>query len=148
MFVKNVDFSINDEQLTEHFKECGEIERVTIRKNPSTGQSLGICYIQFLSKDSAIKARLLNESVLKGRQITVMPKRKNVPGRGRGQFGGRGTRAMAMMQRILGGMMRGIGMRGFGRGMGRGGYRGRGRGGPPGMDRQNAGVNGQQDVGD
>ena len=32
-FVKNVDFSINEEMLTEHFKECGEIERVTIRKN-------------------------------------------------------------------------------------------------------------------
>lgn len=34
VFVKNVDFSINDELLNEHFKECGEIERVTIRKNP------------------------------------------------------------------------------------------------------------------
>lgn len=98
-----------------------------------------------MNKDSAIKARLLNESVLKGRQITVMPKRKNIPGKGRGQFGGRGTRAMVMMQGLLRGMMRGIGMRGGGfggRGMGRG-FRGRGRGGggPP-LDRQVSNVSG------
>jgi len=41
VFVKNVDFSINEELLTEHFKECGDLERVTIRKNPQTGQSIG-----------------------------------------------------------------------------------------------------------
>lgn len=41
VFVKNVDFSADDAQLTEHFKECGEIVRVTIRKNPHTSQSLG-----------------------------------------------------------------------------------------------------------
>ena len=27
VFVKNVDFSVNEEILTEHFKECGQIER-------------------------------------------------------------------------------------------------------------------------
>lgn len=37
VFVKNVDFSINEEQLTDHFKECGEVERITIRKNHATG---------------------------------------------------------------------------------------------------------------
>ena len=41
VFVKNVDFSIGEEQLAEHFKECGPIERITIRKNPQTGQSIG-----------------------------------------------------------------------------------------------------------
>lgn len=64
---------------------------------------------------------------------------------GRGQFGGRGTRAMVMMQGLLRGMMRGIGMRGFGRGgMGRG-FRGRGRGGPPGLDRSNSNLTQQKD---
>ena len=41
VFVKNVDFSIGEDQLAEHFKECGPIERITIRKNPQTGQSIG-----------------------------------------------------------------------------------------------------------
>ena len=41
MFVKNVDFTADDQSLIEHFKECGEIARVTIRRNPHTQQSLG-----------------------------------------------------------------------------------------------------------
>lgn len=41
VFVKNVDFSADDQQLIDHFKECGEILRVTIRRNPHTQQSLG-----------------------------------------------------------------------------------------------------------
>ena len=41
IFVKNVDFSADNAQLSEHFKECGEIVRVTIRKNNQTGNSLG-----------------------------------------------------------------------------------------------------------
>jgi hypothetical protein len=41
VFVKNVDFSADDTQLKDHFKECGDIVRITIRKNPHTQQSLG-----------------------------------------------------------------------------------------------------------
>ena len=41
VFVKNVDFSADDQQLIEHFKECGEIVRVTIRKDKHTNQPLG-----------------------------------------------------------------------------------------------------------
>lgn len=37
-------------------------------------------YIEFDSKEAANKAMLHNESLFKGRQITVIPKRKNVPG--------------------------------------------------------------------
>lgn len=40
IFVKNVDFSADKQQLEEHFEQCGEIVRVTIRKNAS-GNSLG-----------------------------------------------------------------------------------------------------------
>lgn len=100
-----------------------------------------------MRKESAVSAKLLDGSVLKGRQITVMPKRKNKPGMGRGGFGGRGRGAMNMMQGILRGMMRGMGMRGggFGRGMGRG-FRGRGRGAP--MDRQNSNATNGGDAGD
>lgn len=65
------------------------------------------------------QALVLNESVLKGRNIKVVPKRTNVPGmgRGRGRGGFRGGRG-------------GFG-RGGPRGGYRGGYRGRGRGFAP-----------------
>lgn len=52
-----------------------------------------IAYIEFADKESAIKAKHLNESLFKGKQLTVLPKRKNKPGMSRGGmgFGGRGS---------------------------------------------------------
>lgn len=41
VFVKNVDYGADEAQLTEHFKLCGEITRVTIRKDHRTSQPLG-----------------------------------------------------------------------------------------------------------
>jgi len=76
-----------------------------------------------------MKAKHLNESLFKGRQLTVEPKRKNIRGmsRGGGIRGGRGGRALFSQFMSLFG--RGMGFRGGFRG-GRGGYRGgRGRGG-------------------
>ncbi len=77
-------------------------------------------YVEFTEPSLVAQALVLNESVFKGRNIKVTPKRTNVPGmtrgRGRGGFprGGRGFRG--------GGGFRG----GY-----RGGYRGRGRGYTP-----------------
>lgn len=41
VFVKNVDFAADEQSLIDHFKECGEVVRVTIRRNKHTEQSLG-----------------------------------------------------------------------------------------------------------
>ena len=41
VFVKNVDFGADDTQIRDHFKLCGDIVRVTIRKNHHTGQPIG-----------------------------------------------------------------------------------------------------------
>lgn len=64
-------------------------------------------YIEFVDCESSKKAILLNESLFKGRDLTVIPKRKNVPGM---RYGPGGK------------MFRG------GRGGGGGGFRGRGGG--------------------
>ena len=45
-------------------------------------------YIEFESLEGAMRARLLNESLFHGRQITVLPKRKNIPGSGTRQNAG------------------------------------------------------------
>ena len=81
-------------------------------------------YVEFTEPNLVAQALVLNESVFKGRNIKVTPKRTNIPGmsRGRGRGGYRG-----------GG--RGYGGGGRGgyqpRGGYRGGYRGRGRGYAP-----------------
>lgn len=120
--------------------------RTTIRKDRNTQSSLGIAYIEFADKESGIKAKHLNESLFKGRQLTVMAKRKNMPGRGRGGnmgFNGRGGgNPVAMMMQMMRGFSFPRGGRGGGRGMAPGGFRG-GRGGRGGRgDRGGPGAGG------
>ena len=85
-------------------------------------ESLGgrYAYVEFTEPSLVAQALVLNESVLKGRNIKVVPKRTNLPGMTRGRGGRGGARG-------------GRGFFGGGRGgfppRGRGGYRGRGRGG-------------------
>lgn len=91
-----------------------------------------------------MKAKHLNESLFKGRQLTVEPKRKSIRGmsRGGGYRGGRGDRQL--FQQFMSIFGRGMGYRGF---RGRGGFRGgRGRGGAlptTGSEASAAGTSGQ-----
>ncbi|KAF6813017.1 RNA recognition domain-containing protein [Colletotrichum musicola] len=122
IFVGNVDYSASPEEIQAHFQTCGSINRVTILLDKFTGQPKGYAYVEFTEPSLVGHALCLNESVFKGRNIKVVPKRTNIPGmsrgRGRGGFRGRG---------------RGFpGRGGFaprGGGGYRGGYQGRGRGG-------------------
>jgi len=82
--VKNVHFSATLEDLKEHFSDCGEINRVTIPVDKMSGKAKGYAYIEFIKKESVMKAKMHNESLFKGRQITVVEKRKNKPGMGHG----------------------------------------------------------------
>ncbi|KAL2115503.1 hypothetical protein VTJ04DRAFT_9758 [Mycothermus thermophilus] len=127
IFVGNVDYSTSPEELQAHFQSCGSINRVTILLDKFTGQPKGYAYVEFSEPALVAQALVLNDSVFKGRNIKVEPKRTNIPGMSRGR--GRG------------GWYRGGGGRGYyggGRGGGpirgggyRGGYRGRGRGFAP-----------------
>ncbi|KFH40681.1 Polyadenylate-binding protein-like protein [Hapsidospora chrysogenum ATCC 11550] len=120
IFVGNVDYSASPEEIQAHFQSCGSINRVTILLDKFTGQPKGYAYVEFTEPSLVAQALVLNESVFKGRNIKVTPKRTNIPGMSRGR--GRG------------GFGRGRGFRGGGfppRGGYRGGYRGRGRGYTP-----------------
>lgn len=119
IFVGNVDYSASPEEIQAHFQTCGSINRVTILLDKFTGQPKGYAYVEFTEPSLVAQALVLNESLFKGRNIKVTPKRTNVPGmsRGRGRGGYRGGRGF-----------RG----GFNpRGSFRGGFRGRGRAGYP-----------------
>ncbi|KAK9471666.1 uncharacterized protein V1510DRAFT_380288 [Dipodascopsis tothii] len=114
IFVGNVDYGSTPEEIQAHFQSCGTINRVTILLDKFTGHPKGYAYVEFAEPGSVANALVLNESLFRGRNLKVTPKRTNVPGmtRGRGRGRGRG----------------GFG-RGFPRGGYRGGFRGRGRGG-------------------
>ena len=117
IFVKNVDYSAEPQELKEHFLECGEVKRITIPVDKVANQPKGYAYVEFTTKEAAVKAKRLNESLFKGRQITVIPKRKNLPGKGRASKGRNPmVQLMSMMQMAM------RGGRGRGRG-GRGGFK-------------------------
>ncbi|BCR86947.1 polyadenylate-binding protein [Aspergillus chevalieri] len=119
VFVGNVDYGASPEEIQAHFQSCGSINRVTILLDKFTGQPKGYAYVEFAEPSLVAQALILNESVFRGRNLKVVPKRTNLPGmaRGRGRGGFRG---------------RGYGRGGFApRGYRGGGYRGRGRGYAP-----------------
>ena len=45
VYIGNVDYSTTPEQLKNHFKSCGSIERVTILVNKYTGRPKGFAYV-------------------------------------------------------------------------------------------------------
>jgi polyadenylate-binding protein 2 len=136
IFVGNVDYSASPEEIQAHFQSCGSINRVTILLDKFTGQPKGYefrtnktmtlrtnfllryAYVEFTEPSLVGQALVLNESVFKGRNIKVTPKRTNVPGmsRGRGRGGYRGGRG------FRGGFNPRGSFRGGGRGRGRAGY--------------------------
>jgi len=99
VYIGNVEYSATAKDLEDHFHGCGAINRVTILCDKFNGSPKGFAYIEFVDEDAVETAKALDESLFKGRQIKVMPKRTNRPGisttnrgkcyRGRGAFRGR-----------------------------------------------------------
>jgi len=80
IYVGNVDYGATAEELEQHFHGCGSINRVTIQCDKYSGHPKGFAYIEFADKDSVSTAAALDESLFRGRQIKVLPKRTNRPG--------------------------------------------------------------------
>jgi len=116
IFVGNVDYGASPEEIQDHFKSCGSINRVTIVLDKFTGHPKGYAYVEFSEPHLVTPALVLNDSIFRGRQLKVTAKRTNLPGMH--QRGGRGGGGR-------GGPRGGYDRGGFGGGRGRGGY------GPP-----------------
>ncbi|KAI9775843.1 MAG: cytoplasmic RNA-binding protein [Candelina submexicana] len=89
IFVGNVDYGASPEEIQSHFQSCGSINRVTILLDKFTGHPKGYAYVEFTEPSLVSNALVLNESVFRGRNLKVVPKRTNLPGltRGRGRGG-------------------------------------------------------------
>lgn len=99
VYVGNVDYSATAEELEQHFHGCGSVNRVTILCDKFSGHPKGFAYVEFSDKESVNTSLALSDSLFKGRQIKVTPKRTNQPGitstdrgfpRGRGRGRSRG----------------------------------------------------------
>lgn len=72
IFVGNLGFALEEDEVREHFERCGKIVNVRIVRDPQTGIGKGFCYVNFEKKESVATAiDLLNGTTLANRELRV-----------------------------------------------------------------------------
>jgi cold-inducible RNA-binding protein len=101
IFVGNLSFSTNEDELRQIFEGYGQVDRVSIMTDRDTGRSRGFGFVEMASNEDGEKAiTALNGSQVGGRTINVNEARPKTEraggggggggGRDRGERGGRG----------------------------------------------------------
>ncbi|XP_017777286.1 PREDICTED: polyadenylate-binding protein 2-B-like [Nicrophorus vespilloides] len=80
VYVGSVDYETTAPILMAHFHGCSIVNRVTIPVNKFNSTPKGFAYIEFSEPSSVELAMTLDQSLLRGRKIKVVPKRTNKPG--------------------------------------------------------------------
>ena len=93
IYVSNLSFNVQDEDLREFFTPYGEVSSAKIINDRESGRSRGFGFVEMSDDDASKKAiAALNEATVEGRTIKVMeakPK-ENKPRGGGGGFRGNG----------------------------------------------------------
>ncbi|XP_051880757.1 RNA-binding protein 34 isoform X2 [Pristis pectinata] len=71
IFLGNLSYDIQENDVRDHFSECGEVECVRIVRDKESGMGKGFGYVLFQSTDAVTLALKLNNSELKGRKVRV-----------------------------------------------------------------------------
>ncbi|EDR29480.1 nucleolar protein, putative [Entamoeba dispar SAW760] len=77
IFVGNLPFKMEEEQLRHFFSKVGEIESVKIVRESKSGMGRGIGFVTFTNKEDVQKGLNMVGEKIKGRQIRVEPCYKN-----------------------------------------------------------------------
>jgi cold-inducible RNA-binding protein len=92
IFVGNLSFNTNEDELRQIFESYGQVDRVSILTDRDTGRSRGFGFVEMASDEDGEKAiAALNGSQFGGRTINVNEARPKSD-RGGGGFGGGGGR--------------------------------------------------------
>lgn len=95
LYVGNLPYTTQEQDLQELFERVGPVESVTVMRDMATGRARGFGFVEMATDEGAQKAiSELHESQLGGRTLTVneaRPKEARGPGGG-GGFGGGGGR--------------------------------------------------------
>lgn len=74
LFVRNLPYTANEEELEEHFSKFGDVSQVHIVIDKDTKRSKGIAYIRYAVAESAMRAlEELDNSDFQGRLLHVLP---------------------------------------------------------------------------
>jgi RNA recognition motif-containing protein len=94
IFVGNLSFNTNEDELRQAFEAYGQVDRVSILTDRDTGRSRGFGFVEMSNNEDGEKAiAALNGSQLGGRTINVneaRPKTERAGGGGGRDRGGRG----------------------------------------------------------
>ena len=91
IYVGNLSWELNDDDLRTAFEEFGEVASASIIKDKFSGRSRGFGFVEMPNKEEAENAiKELNGKEMKGRDIKVNEARPRTENRrDRGDFGGR-----------------------------------------------------------
>jgi RNA recognition motif-containing protein len=93
LYVGNLAYSVNNDDLAQHFAQAGKVETATVVTDKFSGQSRGFGFVEMTDPTEAAHAvETLNDTELKGRRIRVDEARASTGGArgGGGGFGGGG----------------------------------------------------------
>ncbi|XP_021945288.1 RNA-binding protein 34 isoform X2 [Folsomia candida] len=79
VYVGNLNFGTQDNELWEFFAECGKIESVRIIRDRDTGYGKGFGYVNFLETSSVELALAKNDALFKKRPLRVSLHRRREP---------------------------------------------------------------------
>jgi cold-inducible RNA-binding protein len=90
IFVGNLSFNTNEDELRQLFEAYGQVDRVSIMTDRDTGRSRGFGFVEMASNEDGEKAiAALNGSQVGGRTINVNEARPKAERGGGGGGGGR-----------------------------------------------------------
>ena len=93
LYVGNLPYETNEQDLQELFAQAGAVESFTVMRDRDTGRDRGFAFVEMSSDDDAQNAiTKLNDQQFGGRRLTVNEARPQVPrsGGGGGGYGNRG----------------------------------------------------------
>ena len=92
LYVGNLPYSTNEDQLNELFGQAGKVENVRVMRDMATGRARGFAFVEMSSDDEAQQAvSSFNDYKLEGRALVVNEARPKTEGGG-GAYGGGGNR--------------------------------------------------------
>ena len=82
VFLGNLDFKTQEEDIRKLFSKCGEVENVRLVRDATTGIGKGFGYVNFVSEDSVgLAIRLNNQEVCTRKVRVTRSVRKAKPGK-------------------------------------------------------------------
>ncbi len=80
LYVGNLDYSVTDDQLGEHFAQAGKVVSATVITDKYSGRSKGFGFVEMGSEEEAKKAiEMFNGKDFGGRNIVVNEARPREP---------------------------------------------------------------------